>query len=261
MTNHSQLFPDKKEKVDFGIAITVILLFFVAIIYYLYVANDSNQNFISDNSEQVLEEPNSSFAYTKTKQAAIVEKTRDGVREGQVDDLPIGDERNTSTLKSNTKIEAITFENDKDTLIKNDQKELPVYIEEEESEMEEEADYKEDIDIEVQEKEPSITKEAERIGEDSTLAEFKSSDKNIELKSTESDKGYDCIIIIGSFEEPSNAKALISQLKKESYPVYEGAYRGYYVVGVNSDCAATKINPLLKKLRKEYDKKAWIYKR
>ncbi len=270
MTNHSQLFPDKKERTDFWIAISVIIIFLACIIFYLFGGKDKVENSSIASSLEQKEESKTDFAYTKKAETINVENQKTDFEEGLVDDVVIPAEpeevevekgESISTLKKEVlPIEKEIVDEELSSTSKITE-ELPEYIDEEATEIEEKAHYEA-----AEEKIAEIPAIKETVKPDlpsktESIEEVNPKNRNIKLESTSQDTQYGCIIIVGSFKEPGNSKKLIQKLKAQNYPVYEGAYKGYYIVGVNSDCATNKITPLLKKMRKDYEKTAWIYKR
>jgi len=262
MTNHSQLFPNKKERTDFWIAISVILVFLASIVFYLFGGSDKIETTSIASSLEQTEETNAGFMYTEKEETTGIEKPETNFEEGQMDEVvtPVESEE----IKVETRESISTMKEEVLPIEKETTEELPEYIDEEVEEIEEEMPNKKaEPEESIISKVPPIKEELKKHipSETERIEAINPKNRNLKLESTAEDTPYGCIVIVGSFKEPANSKTLIKKLKAQNYPVYEGAYKGYYIVGVNSDCAKEKINPLLKKMRVEYEKTAWVYRR
>lgn len=69
-----------------------------------------------------------------------------------------------------------------------------------------------------------------------------------------------CIIIVGSFLNPSNAQKLESKLEKLNYEVYRGSYKNFHRVGVKFNCMTRDLKSVLAELQQTIHPQAWVLK-
>ncbi len=276
MSNLSQIFPEKKERTDFWIAITVILLFLAAIVYYIFGPEKLNEVPGLATVNEVVEE-GSGFSYETGKDTVYQTYDAKKGEEEELDALVESVEKDSVDVAQN----AVSMNEEESTEPEEEEEEqkeeeLPVYVDEDDpvqpTEKVEDTQQNETTPVEaettpVEEEEPVV--EVEEPAETPAVVPPVVEDKKDEVEKnnqydlgTDSDDSpYGCIVIVGSFKEPKNAENLADTLEKEGHPVYEGAYKGYYVIGVNADCDRSTVLPLLKKLRAKHQPDAWIYKR
>lgn len=290
MENLSNAFPNKAERNDFFIALAVILFFIIGNSLFLFQNNESSSTPLfaeTEDKQEIVLSPVPIDQQTETsKSLAIENEVIEEDMSGQLEDNPqltrwidslesqkisntiVIPEEYTSeqSLPEKTTDAAVELEDEESTTSNNEVVDTINSI----------AD--KDIDTVAQNNTVAVNKiiPDKNLLVD-TLTKIESDTEEVDTQSdknssptpqseavnnnTSTDDQYGCIIVLGSFENKENAIDFGQRLKKDGYPLYLGANRGYHVVGVNTPCETSKWKDLMQTLRKKYYKDAWLLRR
>lgn len=282
MENLSNAFPNKAERNDFFIALAVILFFIIGTALFLFQNNESSSTPLfaetEDKQEIVLSPVPADQQTEKPKRLVVENETIEEDMSGQLEENP----------QLTRWIDSLENQKISNTLV------IPEEYTSEQSLPEKTTD----VAVELDDKESTTSKNevvdtinsitdkvidtvalnntatVDKIKADANLLkkeveEITKPDEDSSSKlqaeeannNTSTDDQYGCIIVLGSFENKDNAIDFGQRLKKDGYPLYLGANRGYHVVGVNTPCETSKWKDLMQTLRKKYYKDAWLLRR
>ena len=253
-----------KEKIDFSIAIAVILFAGIFITYFSFQqADDFNPFGIEiDNTEveklkidhleyiaqrtkdaEVMpisnrrERRNSDFAYvlpiirkdsSTIKEEVIPSTKNEGARKTDINAL-------LSIKKDNEKEKVIS-----DVNINTNQIKAEVATKTEEA---------------ISDKIPS-----EKITEIKTKTEIQTRpEKNISSNNNSIEK--ECVILIMAFRQTKNKAKLLERLKEQGYKTFQSPFQGLERIGIYETCEKSQLNKTLKEVRSRFAKDALILKR
>ena len=264
-TNQPDILQDKKERNDFLVALTVIVLTGIFITQTSLISNDEATAQITAPATDIdteTEDRTSKYLIEDKEIERPVEETI-APRRKQTPVLPFihhtreeasRDKINFSPAATNTQE------------VKNTHGDIPVEAKEEANKKANEviAAVKE-VGTEIKGEE--ITEKSNKEIEKETTNEVVNSviqEKKALLSSALDKKDFDskdCVIAIGLYEEPKNVSKLSSRLESEGYDVFTKDLRRLTQVGVYISCDPTISKSVLSEIQEIYAKDAFIVER
>lgn len=237
---------DKKDKIDFAIALGVVLLMIGFVLYFSFYVDtpaDEPSYTPSGPSEQV----NLHVDSIQIDQYTYVSRSKesnnsDNIRVYQRLDRTSGSDANSTISQSGQSQNITGFATTIDEILQDAEFDEPAQ-DDATHKLLEESIIGDSIGL-ANEAVTGASQIAE--GSNSVIAE------DVAIKESIVDTDRDCIIIIGAYRKSNNVARLTSQLQADGYDVITTPYKGATRVGVSHTCADEELQRTLKYIRTKY---------
>ncbi len=256
--NHNSVFSNlsAKDKIDFYIALAVVILTGVFILYFIFPAQPASLNYndiLIDNSLEIDQ--------LQIENDVYVPVTDDILKRNKI--KPVKKIRSTlipNSISSSKKAAPI-YENENADTLPTEKESAPI-VKESTPILKEVIDTLNTAsisDINPQGIDSEIAK-TETITEAPVIKEVKEIVKVKEVVKTKNNE-TSCIVVIGAYGRQSSIDKLIRRLENDNYKIFKTPYKSLTRIGVYLPCDKVTIERELIKLRKNYAKDAMLLRK